>query len=291
MNNGLAIFEGIELEILTKEDVKIEFNGECLFNGKQICGVLLHSNPSKAIADNVDEENKLLLKSSDIKTKFRKLNNRGEMFINEEGTLNLIFRSELISNERKNSLINNLNKYNIFKNIQLIKSERKEIKFLDELEKQLKWWEEDFIYSYNMVTSVKNDEYAKSICPTYNLNLLRQYSVCNGKYRIDCYIPKYRIAIEYDENNHNYQKEEDKIREQEISKFLFEENLLSCSEYNTKEFLNNMEKEGYDNLSEYLMEDIEQKEIDNYIEWIRIDEGGEERAIQFIKNRIVHNIM
>lgn len=96
MGNGLAIFEGVELEILTKEDVNIEFNGECLFCGKQVCEILLHSNPSKAIKDNVDEENKLLLKNSDITVGyFRKLNNAGEMFINEDGVLDLIYNSKL----------------------------------------------------------------------------------------------------------------------------------------------------------------------------------------------------
>ena len=31
MKNELTIFEGIELEVLTKEDVNIDFNGEVLF--------------------------------------------------------------------------------------------------------------------------------------------------------------------------------------------------------------------------------------------------------------------
>ena len=40
MKNELTIFEGIELEVLTKEDVNIDFNGECLFNGKQVTKIL-----------------------------------------------------------------------------------------------------------------------------------------------------------------------------------------------------------------------------------------------------------
>ena len=40
MKNELTIFEGIELEVLTKEDVNIDFNGECLFNGKQVTTIL-----------------------------------------------------------------------------------------------------------------------------------------------------------------------------------------------------------------------------------------------------------
>ena len=34
MNNELTIFEGIELEVLPKEAVNIDINGECLFNVK-----------------------------------------------------------------------------------------------------------------------------------------------------------------------------------------------------------------------------------------------------------------
>ena len=45
-----------------------------------------------------------------------------------------------------------------------------------------------------------------------NEKLIREYGV--GKYRIDLYFPKYKLAVECDENNHkNYEILEEKLRE------------------------------------------------------------------------------
>lgn len=49
-----------------------------------------------------------------------------------------------------------------------------------------------------------------------NLDFEYQKNVLNGKYRIDFYIPKYNLAIEYDEFHHTYNKGKDKQREDEI---------------------------------------------------------------------------
>lgn len=46
--------------------------------------------------------------------------------------------------------------------------------------------------------------------------IINQYSVCDNKYRIDFYIPKLNLAIEYDEQSHKYKKHEDINREIEI---------------------------------------------------------------------------
>ena len=45
-----------------------------------------------------------------------------------------------------------------------------------------------------------------------------QKSIFNGKYRIDFYLPEYKLAIEYDEQQHNEEKNriKDKQREEEI---------------------------------------------------------------------------
>lgn len=47
---------------------------------------------------------------------------------------------------------------------------------------------------------------------------IRQYRV--GNYRIDFYIPKSNIAVEYDEKQHEYQVKEDKAREDYIKREL-----------------------------------------------------------------------
>lgn len=52
------------------------------------------------------------------------------------------------------------------------------------------------------------------ICNTFNIEILKQFIV--NKYRIDFYIPKYKIAIEYDEMHHDSMNAilKDKFREE-----------------------------------------------------------------------------
>ncbi|NCI19773.1 hypothetical protein EJM73_09055 [Clostridium botulinum] len=58
MKNNLTIFEGQGLEILTKEDVNFDFDGEVLFNGKQVCGILDYEieDYTKTINRHCDED-------------------------------------------------------------------------------------------------------------------------------------------------------------------------------------------------------------------------------------------
>ena len=82
MNKELTIFEGNELEILTKEDVNIEFNGECLFNGKQVCSILgyLEENFARDISRHCDEDCiELITKEKKIVTRnqYKSLQNLG----------------------------------------------------------------------------------------------------------------------------------------------------------------------------------------------------------------------
>lgn len=53
-----------------------------------------------------------------------------------------------------------------------------------------------------------------------NIEIEFQKNIFNGKYKIDFYIPKYNIAIEYDEYEHKYKKQQDKFRQEEIEKLL-----------------------------------------------------------------------
>lgn len=50
--------------------------------------------------------------------------------------------------------------------------------------------------------------------------IIPQYPVLDGKYRIDWYIPELDLAIEYDEEHHKFNKEEDEARQKEIEKEL-----------------------------------------------------------------------
>jgi prophage antirepressor-like protein len=96
MNNELMIFEGQNLEVLTKENVNFEFNGEVLFNGKQVCSILEYSNDRDALSKHVRENQKFKVKNSDVaKHDFRQLNNAGETFITEKGVMKLIISSKM----------------------------------------------------------------------------------------------------------------------------------------------------------------------------------------------------
>ena len=98
MNNELTIFEGIELEVLTKEDVNIDFNGECLFNGKQVTTILgyLKENYTRDINRHCDEDCIELITKDKLTTKMElSLGQRGTYFINEDGVFDLIYNSKM----------------------------------------------------------------------------------------------------------------------------------------------------------------------------------------------------
>lgn len=94
----------------------------------------------------------------------------------------------------KNIMYNNYEESDdsLYIDFKYIKPERKEITFLNDLEKVLK---------------------------ALRINGIRQYRVFD--YRIDYYIPSLNIAIEYDENNHkNYTYEQHEGRQKKIEKEL-----------------------------------------------------------------------
>lgn len=89
-------FQDTPLDLLRSKDIEIDFIGDFLVSGKQVAEILGYSNTAKAVRTHAHEEDVYLLKNSDIPVRdFRKLNNRGEVFINESGLYALIFGSEL----------------------------------------------------------------------------------------------------------------------------------------------------------------------------------------------------
>lgn len=99
--------------------------------------------------------------------------------------------------------------------VQIRESNRKEIEFGNLLESVL-----------NGITIGSAQRWGKSFD---FLQLKKQSSFNNGQYRVDFTIPGFSIAIEYDEQHHNYKDNYDKNRMEEInSKFWllegFEEN-------------------------------------------------------------------
>lgn len=199
MNNNLMMFEGNDVEVF-------ELNGHVLFNPKHVAKVLGIKN----VNDNLRKMNKsqvVKVKNSDIdNTKLRRLNNAGENYLTEDGVLRLIDSCRNQGQELKKKLIHTLFPT---KDIVVI-NDVDEIKFLDMLEETL------------LVFGIKG---------------IRQYKV--DEYRIDLYISKLNIAIEYDENNHqNYTYQAQELREQTIR------NKLNCKFIRVNDFNSNSKNVG-----------------------------------------------
>lgn len=89
-----------------------------------------------------------------------------------------------------------------------------------DMKQNIQEFEKKYFYSNNLYVSLCRFEtaFGKILKETYKdiINFIPQYICCNNKYRIDFYDPKYKLAIEYDEEHHNYQQKEDRKREKEI---------------------------------------------------------------------------
>lgn len=92
----LMLFEGVELEILTKEDVNFSFNGEVLFNGIQVCDILGYSNGNREIDNYCDKECIEIITKDKLNTEMvLSLGQRGTKFITEDGVMDLIYNSKM----------------------------------------------------------------------------------------------------------------------------------------------------------------------------------------------------
>lgn len=83
----------------------VEINNKPWFVGKDIAEALKYARPTKAIQDNVDNEDKILLNEetqSSVRTEinYKELGQRGGWLINESGLYSLIFNSKLESAQR-----------------------------------------------------------------------------------------------------------------------------------------------------------------------------------------------
>lgn len=174
-----------KIQLFTNEELDmkvrvVEINGEPWLVGKDVAEVLGYSNPSKAVLNHVDPEDKIM--EMITYSQNRKVVKTQTALINERGVLSLLQRSRL-RNTQKQELIKSLNLKEKF-----VLTSRKEIEFIDQLEETLK---------------------------PFNLFGIRQYKI--NSYRIDYYIPSLNLAIEYDENDHkSYSYEAHEGRQKEI---------------------------------------------------------------------------
>ena len=84
MNNEIQVFNYNDREVRT-----VQKDGEPWFVGKDVVEILGYTNPSKALADHVDDEDKLNNDS------LSSLGQRGGWLINESGLYSLIMSSKL----------------------------------------------------------------------------------------------------------------------------------------------------------------------------------------------------
>lgn len=183
MENKLQVFKNEEFG----EIRTLEIDGEPYFVGKDVASILGYKEPRSAVSKKVDEEDRGVTNCDTLGGK-QKIT-----IINESGLYNLLAKSQTPSVAYKTELKNWLVSLGLIQD-KLLLTERKEIKFLDKLQEALK---------------------------PFDLEGIKQYKVLN--YRIDFYIPKLNIAIEYDENEHkDYSYKQQQGRQKEI------ENSLGC---------------------------------------------------------------
>ena len=142
------------------------------FVGKDVAEKLGYSNASKAVIKHVDDEDKI--KEMIVHSVNGYIVKTQTTLINKRGVCSLISKSKTKSKEYKDSFKNWLVSEGLIEDSFCITS-RKEIEFLDMLEKVLK---------------------------PFGYKTIRQYSVLD--YRVDLYIEDLNISVEYDENNHKY---------------------------------------------------------------------------------------
>lgn len=159
-------------------------DGEIWFIGNDVSTMLGYEVPKKAVYDHVKDRDKRLVKLSDV------IDNVGDhekgsriYIINDKGFISLIQKSNIITSVRKKEILMELGIED-----HILLWDRSEIRFKDKLL--------DF---YNALG--------------YDVHC--QYAV--GGYRVDFYIKKINLAIEYDENDHShYDVEKEVERERYI---------------------------------------------------------------------------
>ena len=157
----------------------MEVNGQVMFGGSDVAKALGYAKPTNAIAAHC----KGALKRSTLTNGgMQEIN-----FITEGDVLMLIDRSRTVTSDYKRGLIQWLQQCGVIDDSMVVTS-RKEIEFVDSLEKTLE---------------------------PFDLTIEKQYRVLS--YRIDFYIKELNLAIEYDENNHSgYSYESQEGRQKEI---------------------------------------------------------------------------
>lgn len=168
----------------------ITINGEIWFVAKDAASILGYENTNKAILDHVDDDDKKIIKMSNLKDNLPDHMKSSKIcIINKNGVLSLISKSRNISSNQKDLLLDRLGLSSY-----IYKRNRKEIDF-----------KECLIHFFS----------------AFGYEVIHQYKV--GVYYLDFFIPSINIGIEYDENNH---RDYNKSKEEEREKFI--KNSIGC---------------------------------------------------------------
>jgi very-short-patch-repair endonuclease len=174
-NNYYYIYIVKMFEVFTINNINIIIfinNKDILFIAKPICDILEYKNNYDALKDNVNKEHKIKFKNINFNINVLEL----KKYFKIRKDTDLIYKKGLISliknSKKNNDILNNwLNtKYNL--NLIIFKRLTKETEIINNIKKVF-----------------------------YNEEIICQYHIT--KFFIDMYFPKYKLAIEIDENGHN----------------------------------------------------------------------------------------
>ena len=181
---------GSALEIFKNEQFgsvrAVLIDGEPWFVGNDVASILGYREPKNAVKAHVSDKDRLVVQLSDIQVVLPDhMKGSKIIVINKRGLYNLITKSNTIDIKTKESILSKFN-------FNYIPYDRKEISFRRCLSDFLDALGIDFIHQFRV-----------------------------DKYRVDFYIPLYRIAIEYDEHDHRrYDREKETKRQKYIEEKL-----------------------------------------------------------------------
>lgn len=185
---------------------KITKNNELWFVGVDVAKLLGYKNVNNGINSHCSQREKY-----PVMTKGGKQNT---YIINKHDVCNLISGCTILTEEEKILIIKNFGVEDNF----IIPKKRKYIKHKTERNKKISKLEDKIFH----ISTRKETKFLKQLCSVlepFNILGEKQYKVLS--YRIDYYIPKLNIAIEYDEYTHkNYTYEQQEGRQALIEKEL-----------------------------------------------------------------------
>lgn len=185
MNELVKVFESEEFGSVRT----VEVDRKIYFCGKDVATALAYKDTVNALKKHCKEDGVTFHCLTDNlgRTQLAK-------FVDEKELLNLINNSQNLTKPKKYEFIQWLQSNGFLKDVVTPVKERKETKFITKLQ---------------------------IVLNTMDITSIAQYSVMN--YRIDLYIPQYKLAIEYDENDHRYYTyEQHQGRQEKI------QNILGC---------------------------------------------------------------